>query len=71
VIDIESEKARLQKTLDKLGKEAGGLNAKLANQKFLANAPEDIVQIQRDRLAAIDEETGILQAAFQRIAALG
>ncbi|HBN31995.1 MAG TPA: hypothetical protein DD416_12410, partial [Rhodobacteraceae bacterium] len=37
VIDIESEKARLQKTLDKLGKEAGGLNAKLANQKFLAN----------------------------------
>ena len=71
VIDIESEKARLQKTLDKLGKEAGGLNAKLANAKFLANAPVEVVQIQRDRLAAIDEETATLKAAFERIAALG
>jgi len=71
VIDIDSEKARLQKTLDKLGKEAAGLNAKLANEKFLSNAPEEIVQTQRDRLAVIDEETATLSAAYARIAVLG
>jgi len=70
VIDIDSEKARLQKTLDKLAKEATGLQAKLANQKFLAKAPEKVVQTQRDRLASIDEETATLTAAFARIAAL-
>lgn len=71
VIDVAAEKARLQKALDKLCREAGGLNGKLANEKFLANAPADVVQTQRDRLLLIDEEIATLTTAYDRIAALG
>jgi valyl-tRNA synthetase len=70
IIDVAAEKARLQKALDKLGKEAGGLKGKLSNEKFLANAPADVVETQRTRLAAIEEETATLNAAFERINSL-
>ena len=39
VIDIAAERARLDKATDKLGKEMGGLEKKLSNEKFIANAP--------------------------------
>lgn len=71
VIDIAAEKARLQKALDKLGKEAGGLKGKLANEKFLANAREEIIETQRERLAVLNDEMATLQAALARIAAIG
>ncbi len=71
IIDVAAEKARLEKALEKLGKEAGGLKGKLNNEKFLANAPAEVVETQRVRLAAIDEETETLNAAFERINALG
>jgi valyl-tRNA synthetase len=70
IIDVAAEKARLQKALDKLGKEAGGLKGKLNNEKFLANAPAAVVETQRVRLAAIEEETATLNAAFERINSL-
>jgi valyl-tRNA synthetase len=71
VIDIEEEKARLQKGMDKLAKEIGGLKGKLANEKFVANAPEAVVAENRDRMDAAGVELGTLQAAFDRVAALG
>jgi len=70
VIDIAAEKARLAKALDKLGKEQSALSGKLANEKFLANAPPEVVQTQRDRLGVITEETATLRAALDRVAAL-
>lgn len=44
VIDVSSEIARLQKELDKIGKEIQRVEGKLKNQKFLQRAPEDIVK---------------------------
>jgi len=70
VIDIEAEKARLQKALGKLEGEAGGLKKKLANEKFLAKAPAEVVAAQRARLAALDEEMTTLNTAFARVCAL-
>ena len=71
VIDIEEEKARLQKGMDKLTKEIGGLKGKLSNEKFVNNAPEAVVAENRDRLEAAGVELETLQAAFDRVAALG
>jgi len=71
VIDIDAEKARLTKSLEKLAKEAGSLSGKLNNEKFIANAPADVVQIQRDRLKVIENERASLSAAYTRVAALG
>ncbi|QUJ75268.1 valine--tRNA ligase [Sulfitobacter albidus] len=71
IIDIGEEKARLQKSLDKLGKEIGGLNGRLKNPKFRASAPEEVVAEAEANLAARQEEADQLQAALDRLAELG
>ena len=43
LIDFDLETARLTKELKKATKELGQIEKKLANEKFLANAPEDVV----------------------------
>ncbi|MEM9010231.1 MAG: valine--tRNA ligase [Pseudomonadota bacterium] len=70
VIDIGQERARLEKARAKVEKEIGGLGAKLANPKFIANAPEDVVAENRDRLAAAEGEAAKLAAALDRLAAI-
>jgi valyl-tRNA synthetase len=70
VIDIAAEQARLGKALAKLDKEGAGLRAKLANEKFLARAPEAVVEENRTRLNALDGEAQILKAAEARLSEL-
>ncbi len=71
VIDIAEERARLEKALAKLEKEAAGLRAKLSNEAFVARAPEEVVDEQRARLEAAEEEIAILRAAQARLSELG
>ncbi|CUH63815.1 Valine--tRNA ligase [Thalassovita gelatinovora] len=71
IIDIGEEKARLEKTLGKLGKELGGLRGRLNNPNFAASAPEDVVEETRANLAAREEEEAKLKAALARLAELG
>jgi valyl-tRNA synthetase len=70
VIDIAAERDRLGKAIDKLDKEARGLRSKLANAAFVAKAPEEVVDEQRTRLEAAEEEIAILRAAEKRLAGL-
>jgi valyl-tRNA synthetase len=70
VIDIAAERERLQKSLDKLDKEAKGLRGKLGNPAFVARAPEEVVDESRARLEATEEEMTILAAAAKRLAGL-
>ncbi len=70
VIDIAAERDRLAKTLDKLAKEIAGLRAKLANEAFVARAPEEVVDEQRTRLEAAEAEMQALSAAAARLATL-
>jgi valyl-tRNA synthetase len=70
VIDIAAERERLGKALAKLEKETGAIQAKLANPTFVAKAPEDVVDEQRGRLEAAEEEIAVLRAAADRLAAL-
>ncbi len=71
VIDVTVEKTRLTKALGKLEKEIGGLSGKLSNEKFLAKAPADVVEEQKERLAAAQAEKDKLQAAVGRLEAMG
>ncbi len=71
IIDIDAEKSRLQKSLDKLGKEIGGLKGRLNNPKFAASAPEDVVAEAQANLDARQEEADQLQAALDRLAEIG
>jgi valyl-tRNA synthetase len=51
VIDLEAERARLDKQLDELRCEEARAERKLANPDFTAKAPEAIVNKERVRLA--------------------
>ena len=68
VIDIKAEKARLEKAMAKVEKEAKGLASKLENESFLAKAPEEVVEEQRDRLHAAQAEGARLKGALERLA---
>ncbi|MGJ8585495.1 MAG: valine--tRNA ligase [Marinosulfonomonas sp.] len=70
IIDIAEEKARLEKAMEKLAKELGGLRGRLNNPKFVASAPEQVVAETRENLAEREEEEGQLKAALDRLAAL-
>jgi valyl-tRNA synthetase len=71
IIDVGEEKARLEKTLGKLEKELGGLRGRLNNPKFVASAPDEVVDEARENLALREEEEGKLRAALARLAELG
>ncbi len=70
VIDVEAEKARLTKTIEKLEKELNMIKGKLVNDKFVANAPAAVVAENRTRVEVGGEELKTLQAAYDRVAAL-
>jgi valyl-tRNA synthetase len=63
VIDFSAEKARLDKELAKAEADIKRVDAKLANEKFVANAPEEIVEEEKEkRDAAVARKSKILEA---------
>ncbi len=68
VIDIEAERTRLSGELAKITKEIGKLDAKLANEQFLARAPEEVVATQRERLEEASTLRSKTEAALARLA---
>jgi valyl-tRNA synthetase len=63
VIDLSAEKVRLDKELGKADADIKRVDAKLANEKFVANAPEEVVEEEKDkREAAVARKTKILEA---------
>src|SRR5476651_1786917 len=63
VIDLSAEKARLDKELAKAEADIKRVDAKLANEKFVANAPEEIVEEEKEkREAAAARKAKILEA---------
>jgi valyl-tRNA synthetase len=71
LIDIAEEKSRLQRGLDKLTREIGGLKGRLDNPNFVKSAPEDVVMEAQSNLEARAEEAAKLQEALQRLSDLG
>ncbi len=71
IIDVDEEKARLEKTLGKLAKELGGLRGRLNNPKFAQSAPAEVVEETRANLAAREEEEAKLKDALARLQELG
>jgi len=63
VIDLSAEKARLDKELAKADADIKRVDAKLTNEKFVANAPEDIVEEEKEkREAAVARKAKLLEA---------
>ena len=49
VIDLDAERARLEKEAEKVEKLVRGSERKLANRDFLERAPEEVVERERSR----------------------
>ena len=67
LIDPREEKLRLDKKLDKLIKEKEMLGAKLSNDNFIKNAPENLVSSQQERFNVLTKELENLQSQMKEI----
>jgi valyl-tRNA synthetase len=67
LVDLDEEAARLEKEIKKFESEVDRAKKKLSNERFVANAPADVVESERQKQA--DNEAK-LQATKDRLAAL-
>ena len=67
VIDLNAERERLAKEIGKLRSEIEKIDAKLNNEQFIAKAPEEIVEENRERRAEAEAAALKLQNALERI----
>ncbi len=71
IIDIAEEKSRLEKTLAKLDKEIAGLRGRVNNPKFVASAPQEVVEEARENLSQREDEGAKLREALDRLKEIG
>jgi valyl-tRNA synthetase len=48
-VDVEAEKAKIQKEIDHLNGFLKGVRGKLSNERFVQNAPDDVVELERKK----------------------
>ncbi|MEK9753997.1 MAG: valine--tRNA ligase [Rhodospirillaceae bacterium] len=70
-IDVAAERARLDKELAKQESEITRFEKKLANEKFVANAPDAVVEAEREKLADARAAMAKLSEARERLSAAG
>jgi valyl-tRNA synthetase len=66
VIDMNAERVRLEREIEKAAGEIKKIDAKLSNEQFVAKAPEEVVEEQRERRADFEALTVRLTAALKR-----
>jgi valyl-tRNA synthetase len=64
LIDLDVERQRQQKELDKLEKALSGIEKKLQNAKFLDNAPAEVVESEKQKQADYATTAGRLKATL-------
>jgi valyl-tRNA synthetase len=67
LVDVEALRAKLQKDLAKLEKEAQGIRTRLENPNFLSRANSDVVQASRKQLAELEAQRQLLQARLEKL----
>jgi valyl-tRNA synthetase len=67
IIDMTAERARLEREMDKCKAEIAKIDAKLANQSFVAKAPAEVVEENRERRAEFEATLKKLAAALKRL----
>ena len=70
-IDVNSEQARLEKEIAKLDDEVKHFEKKLGNEKFVANAPDAVVETEREKLADVLQARKKMDEALGRLKAAG
>jgi valyl-tRNA synthetase len=71
IVDLAAEAARLRKEVNKLESEIAKTDAKLGNADFLARAPEEVVEEQRERRDEAVARQEKMREALKRLEAAG
>jgi valyl-tRNA synthetase len=67
ILDVEAECRRLRSSVQDLEAKAGKVRAKLDNREFVQKAPAHIVEKQRRKLEALDEERAGMEAQLTEL----
>ncbi|NIQ94593.1 MAG: class I tRNA ligase family protein, partial [Desulfuromonadales bacterium] len=67
LVDIDEEEKRLDKEIAKVKKDVDFFTKKLANEKFVANAPAQVLEKDRGKLRDAEEKLAILKQSLEKI----
>jgi valyl-tRNA synthetase len=67
LIDVEVEKARLKKEIDRLSGMLNGIRNKLNNDSFVAKAPKDVVEKEKEKQATFEMNLEKLQKSYEAL----
>ena len=70
VIDLQAERARLAKEIDKVSGELGKIERKLGNPQFVQKAPAEVVEEQKQRQEDYVQAREKLEGALKRLEAI-
>jgi valyl-tRNA synthetase len=70
VIDVDAERARLDKQKQKAEADLAKTRAKLGNDKFVNNAPADVVTQERQRAVDFEKTIAQLDEQLEKLAEL-
>lgn len=66
-IDTEAEKAKIEEELQRLGGQVAGIQKKLANERFVQNAPEQVVAHEKQKLADFSAKIESLETQLRQL----
>ncbi|MCI6647554.1 MAG: valine--tRNA ligase [Oscillospiraceae bacterium] len=67
LVDIEKERERIGKELEKARKQKEAQEKKLSNEKFVSKAPENVVAAERERLAKAEALIANLEESLKKL----
>ena len=70
VIDIDAEKARLNKALEKLEKEIKSVSGRLNNENFVSKAPPQVIAENKKGLEEAEQKAVKIKEALERLASM-
>jgi valyl-tRNA synthetase len=70
LIDVEAERQRLEKNLERVTVALGRSRKNLANKNFCANAPDDVIARERAKVATMEQEIMQFDEQLARLALL-
>ena len=70
IIDVDAERARLEKQKQKVQNDLARTNGKLSNEKFVNNAPADVVTQERQRAGGFVKTIAQLDEQLEKLAEL-
>jgi valyl-tRNA synthetase len=64
VIDIDVERTRLKKEIDRVSTLLAGIRGKLDNKSFVARAPQDVVEKEREKMLSFGQALEKLEKSY-------